>query len=153
MGEFHSLDTGGIKLCSPDTSAIARKRLSVAVRRLLNLSKYVLCLVRRSDAEDTKKRTTVQPEETEQSLPPDSPVSSVPFAARQPLCVCSAIWLYVMRFTPSMMSISPFVGQLLPLVQILGHTCGHTQHRVSHEIDFAGAEDVRSSRMAGVRRR
>lgn len=65
----------------------------------------------------------MQPAATEQLLPPDVPVSSVPVAARHPGSVCSAIWLKVIRFTPSIMSISPLFGQSLPFVQMLGHTC------------------------------
>ena len=66
--------------------------------------------------------TTVHPAATEQLLPLEVPVSVVPEAAKHPGNVCRAIWLNVIWFTPSMMSISPLFGQSFPFVQMLGHT-------------------------------
>ena len=58
---------------------------------------------------------TVQPEPCEQSAP----------ETVQPVEVCMAIWFEDMRLTASRTSISPPAGQLGPLVQKLGQTCGY----------------------------
>ena len=66
---------------------------------------------------------TVQPDVVPQSVSLVAPLWFTPVAWVHPVLVCSAIWLYVMRLTASMTSISPPAGQLMPFVQNEGHTC------------------------------
>ena len=69
-----------------------------------------------------------QPEEDEQSVSlPTVPDMVADYDDEQPDSECKAIWLFVMRLTPSMMSISPPYGQFRPFVQNAGHTYASKQ--------------------------
>ena len=132
---IYSLDTRCIELSSPDASSSSGKLLAVAIRVRVRLENHsssapITQKHHRPSTQSKRKKTltTVHPDPSfaysEQFAKPVLPDCVTEDACMHPVFVCSAIWFAVIRFTPSMMSISPPLGQAAsgPEVQKPGQT-------------------------------